>query len=381
MARQAKPVSGVYEKNEGSGIWYIRYRTQGTLVRKKVGTQKQAKDYLDKLKLVRSTGDGIVPVTATEPVRTAKEVAGLAVIQKGILIGKLCDGLLKQIKDRPREYKDQKNPPHRIGVIKEAFGERPADSLKVSEISNWFRALPVAAATQNRYRAVFSAIYNFGVQEDLIQNNPVRATKPLPIDNGVIRYLLPSEEARIRAVLKEDVDSCGPRNPQLRKRMIHRICEFEVALNSGMREGEQYNLVWDDVNFEMKECTARNTKIGTSRQVHLTKSVVKALQTVEELSLPRKRRRQATPNPSPTNTVFAIKDNKNWWGKVMLRANVKTFRWHDLRHSFCSRLAQRGVSLKVIQELAGHKTIQMSARYAHLDKTSVLKGLAVLDQG
>jgi site-specific recombinase XerD len=43
-------------------------------------------------------------------------------------------------------------------------------------------------------------------------------------------------------------------------------------------------------------------------------------------------------------------------------------------------LAQGGVSLKVIQELAGHKTIQMSARYAHLDKTSGLKGLAILDQ-
>ena len=64
----------------------------------------------------------------------------------------------------------------------------------------------------------------------------------------------------------------------------------------------------------------------------------------------------------------------------MRRAKVRHFRWHDLRHTFCSRLAQRGVSLKVIQELAGHKTIQMSARYAHLDKTSVLEGLAVLEQ-
>ena len=60
VARQAKQVSGVYEKNEGSGIWYIRYRTQGKLVRKKVGTHSQAKDYLDKLKLVRATGDGDV---------------------------------------------------------------------------------------------------------------------------------------------------------------------------------------------------------------------------------------------------------------------------------------------------------------------------------
>ena len=380
VARQAKQVSGVYEKNEGSGIWYIRYRTQGKLVRKKVGTQKQAKDYLDKLKLVRATGDGIVPVTATEPVRTVKEAADLAGIQGSVLLSELCDGLLKQIKDRPREYKDQLNPPHRIGVIKAAFGSRPAASIKVSEISDWFRALPLAGATQNRYRAVFSAIYNYGVQRDLIQNNPVRATKPVPVDNGVIRYLLPSEEARIRKVLQDDVDACGPRNEQLRKHMIHRQCEFDVALYSGMREGEQYDLVWPDVTFEIKECTARDTKNGTSRQVHLTKKAVKALRTVQALGLGRKRRAMDTPNPSAPNVVFAIRDNKNWWEEAKRRAKVKNFRWHDLRHTFCSRLAQRGASLKVIQELAGHKTIQMSARYAHLDKTSVLKGLALLEQ-
>jgi len=77
--------------------------------------------------------------------------------------------------------------------------------------------------------AVFSAIYNYGVQRDLIQNNPVRATEPVPVENGVIRYLLPSKEARIRKVLQDDVDACGPRNEQLRKHMIHRQCEFECG--------------------------------------------------------------------------------------------------------------------------------------------------------
>jgi integrase len=162
--------------------------------------------------------------------------------------------------------------------------------------------------------------------------------------------------------------------------MIHRQCEFDVALYSGMREGEQYDLVWEDVKYEIKECTARDTKNGTSRQVHLTKKVVKALHTLEALRLGRKRRAIDMPNPSAPDVVFAIRDNKNWWAQAKRRAKVYHFRWHDLRHTFCSRLAQGGVSLKVIQELAGHKTIQMSARYAHLDKTSGLKGLAILDQ-
>jgi integrase len=226
---------------------------------------------------------------------------------------------------------------------------------------------------------MFSAVYNYGVQRDLIQNNPVRATEPVPVDNGVIRYLLPSEEERIRKVLQEDVDACGPRNQQLKKHMIHRICEFDTALYSGMREGEQYNLVWPDVNYETKEATARDTKNGTSRQVHLSKRVVQAFKTVEAMDLERKRRRAITPNPSDPDVVFAIRDNKTWWTSAKRRAKVYRFRWHDLRHTFCSRLAQRGATLKQIQELAGHKTISMSARYAHLDKKSVLQGLALLE--
>jgi site-specific recombinase XerD len=300
--------------------------------------------------------------------------------EDSILLADLCDGLLKQIKDRPREYKDQLNPPHRIGVIKAAFEFRSAANIKAHEISDWFRSLPVAEATQNRYRAVFSAIYAYGMKRDLVSFNPVRATDPVPVDNGVIRYLLPSEEERIRKVLQEDVDACGPRNEQLKKHMIHRICEFDVALDTGMREGEQYDVLWPDVTYEIKECTARDTKNGTSRQVHLTKRAIKALRTVEEMGLERKRRSKETPNPSEPDVVFALRDNKNWWASAKRRAKVYHFRWHDLRHTFCSRLAQRGATLKQIQELAGHKTIAMSARYAHLDKSSVLKGLALLEQ-
>ncbi len=39
--------------------------------------------------------------------------------------------------------------------------------------------------------------------------------------------------------------------------------------------------------------------------------------------------------------------------------------WHDLRHTYASHLAMRGVPLKVLQELMGHVTIEMTERYAH----------------
>jgi len=78
--------------------------------------------------------------------------------------------------------------------------------------------------------------------------------------------------------------------------------------------------------------------------------------------------------------VFAIEGNKKWWGTALREAKIENFRWHDLRHTFCSRLAQNGASLKIIQEAAGHKTIAMSARYAHMDQSNLRNAMAVLNR-
>ena len=57
MPRAPRPSSGVYEKNPGSRIWYIRYRINGKLVRKKIGTRQQAIDQLDKVRFLRASGE------------------------------------------------------------------------------------------------------------------------------------------------------------------------------------------------------------------------------------------------------------------------------------------------------------------------------------
>ncbi|MDP9051504.1 MAG: site-specific integrase [Acidobacteriota bacterium] len=386
MAMKKAPVEGVYERAVGSGIWYARYYINNKQVRKSFGRDRVAAvAWVEAARTVKRSGVGILPTSAKKAVKTAGDLAAervaAAVTPDSVLIGELCDGLLAHIQSNPARYKDQLNPPYRLGVIKEAFGDRPAASIETYEIEDWFGKLPGKPATQNRYRAQMSSVFTFGMRRKQygLKFNPARNTDPVPVDNGVIRFLLPSEETSIRTVLQEDVDACGPRNDQLKKHMIHRICEFDVALDSGMRESEQYDLLRPDITYEIKELTARDTKNGTSRQVHLTKRAMKALKTLEDLNLVRKCRSKDIPNDSPADVAFAIRDNKNWWGDVLRRAGVTRFRWHDLRHTFCSRLAQRGASAFVIMALAGHKTYSMAARYSHLNKTSVVRGLALLE--
>ncbi len=80
--------------------------------------------------------------------------------------------------------------------------------------------------------------------------------------------------------------------------------------------------------------------------------------------------RQST-STSPDALVFPIKNPKDWFKPALEDAKIVNYRWHDNRHTFCSRLTMRGETLKVIQQLARHKTIQMSARYAHLGEKSL----------
>jgi site-specific recombinase XerD len=58
---------------------------------------------------------------------------------------------------------------------------------------------------------------------------------------------------------------------------------------------------------------------------------------------------------------------------------VKDFHWHDLRHTFCSRLTMRGVDIRTVQELAGHKSIVMTARYSHLAPAHLAGAVEKLD--
>jgi site-specific recombinase XerD len=72
----------------------------------------------------------------------------------------------------------------------------------------------------------------------------------------------------------------------------------------------------------------------------------------------------------PCETGQTPLDPKNFINRVFSpaldRAGIRDFRWHDLRHTFASRLVMRGVDIRTVQELMGHKTLALTQRYSHL---------------
>jgi integrase len=73
-----------------------------------------------------------------------------------------------------------------------------------------------------------------------------------------------------------------------------------------------------------------------------------------------------------------LKGYKHWFDPAVEKAGIKDFTWYCLRHTFASRLVMAGVDIRTVAELMGHKTIQMTMRYAHLAPQHKLKAVQQL---
>jgi len=60
------------------------------------------------------------------------------------------------------------------------------------------------------------------------------------------------------------------------------------------------------------------------------------------------------------------KYSRQWFEEVTEKANISNFHWHDLRHTFASRLVMARIPLRTVQLLMGHKRIETTLRYSHL---------------
>jgi site-specific recombinase XerD len=125
-----------------------------------------------------------------------------------------------------------------------------------------------------------------------------------------------------------------------------------------MRRSEQYNLRWEDVNFKTSLVTIPRSKHGERRFVQLNSGARNALNVLLQ-------------SRDASGLVCCLGSSRDrergiWFKEVMLKAKVENFRWHDLRHTFASRLVMAGVDLPSVMKLMGHRNIQTTMRYAHL---------------
>jgi len=137
--------------------------------------------------------------------------------------------------------------------------------------------------------------------------------------------------------------------------------------DTGLRLGEARKLMWCDIS--PNRVTIIDSKNSDSRAVPLTPRAYQSIQ------------RQTTLRPGPWHGLDYDRDIRRPWETMkgaLNRADDKTLVIHGLRHTFCSRLVQKGVHLQVVKELAGHRNIETTLRYAHLAPSNHEAAIAVL---
>ena len=127
-----------------------------------------------------------------------------------------------------------------------------------------------------------------------------------------------------------------------------------LSINTGLRRGEVLKLRWTSIDFSRRLLTVEgpNTKDRQTHHVPLNEEAVNTL---------RRWREQSEPGAHVFDVATGFQKG---WVKLLKRARITHFRWHDLRHHFASRLVQHGVPLNTVRDLLGHSSVQMSLRYA-----------------
>jgi len=183
------------------------------------------------------------------------------------------------------------------------------------------------------------------MQNGKVLTNPARLVRQRKEENGRVRFLSPEEEQALRTVIQNAY-------------LTHEG-ELDVALNTGLRRGEPYGLTWDCVDFERRQLTVARSKNGETRHVPLNDAAISALRSLQAS-------RNGKPHVFLANDGTRLCSSRFWFDAAVADAKLSDFTWHCLRHTFASRLVMKGVDLRTVQELMGHKTIQMTVRYAHL---------------
>ena len=214
---------------------------------------------------------------------------------------------------------------------------------------------PRRPATVNRELSILSKIFSLAFDAELVDENPCRRVKQLRITNQCGHCLTTEEEESLFKALVEN-------------KWVGQIVLF--ALHTGMRRGEIFNLMWFDIDIAREAIHVRQSKNGKARAVPMNETIKSLLQSLPKTS------EQVFPSPKTGGRVIDV-------GRQFERAvgdvGLSNFRFHDLRHTAATRMADKGVDPFTLAYIFGWSDIRMAMRYTHATNATMRDAVRTLD--
>ena len=232
--------------------------------------------------------------------------------------------------------------------------KRKLDILSLQKNQNK-REQEISFRTANIELEVLRNFFNYCIEKGYIDKNPCVGIKKL------------NELSRLKTLSDEDIDKLinGATN-KLTKDLI------SFLIYTGCRKGEALNLKWDDVDLKNGVIAIKATKTRYDRHIPISAPLEAVLNGIEkyQISLPASSEKHDFSAGKDGLYVFnkngaKIGDFKRSFKTACRNAGLKDMHIHDLRHVFASALTMNDVSLYKTGILLGHRTPNMTQRYAH----------------
>ncbi len=344
----------------GRETWYGKWRVGGTQVKRRIGPKR-----------IRGTRDGLTQTQAEAELRRIMgEVAAVPNRGERITIEDAARALMEQRRAAGRKRSTVENYESIVvNHIVPFFRSRTVDRIERRNVEAYGADLARKGLSPNsrvNNLNLLSSIFELAVLRGWAVGNPVRGvTRPRGGSAGPdIHYLTMEEvEAVLRAIPDDELGR------------VERPL-YLAAVMTGMRKGELLGLRWSDVDWEARRIRVRRSYVRgefgppksrrSSRSVPLTDRLGGELQRLFDATSFNDDRALVFAHPAsrvpgtPLDGSRVLKRFK----QALVRAGVREVRFHDLRHTFGTRVAAAGVPMRTLQEWMGHRDFATTLVYA-----------------
>lgn len=209
--------------------------------------------------------------------------------------------------------------------------------------------------TVNRYLENLSKMFNIAIENEWLDKNPIRKNTKFLQKNYTVRYLTFDEENRLykclNGVLKDMVT---------------------VALQTGLRRSNIIYLKYSNLDFNFRMIEILENKGNKHIKLYMNDVLYDLFKRLEKT----KTSEYIFVNPL-TNLPYV--DFRKAWTKALKEAQIENFRFHDLRHTVGTRLAEQNVPIPVIKNILAHSSIETTMRYVHNNSKDIISAMNVLN--